>query len=384
MKFNKLADIAEIIMGQSPKGSSYNKKNLGLPLLNGAADYKGSSFNPNQYTTNPLKVAKKGDIILGIRATIGNFSIVDRDYCIGRGVAGIRPNEKIIDKSYLIRNVEKELNKIIHRAEGSTIKGIKKEDLSEIKIPCPPLETQQKIASILDKAQALCELDKQIINKYDQLAQSVFLEMFGDSLVNPKGWRKETLEKVTLYITDGKHGDCNDQQGSGYFFISAKDINNGIIDYSNARQIVKKDFEEVHKRTDLKIGDILLVNTGATIGKTAIAVDSEKTYKTTFQKSVAVIKPKTNILNSYFLKFLFSFQINIIAKSSSGSAVQNLLLSQIRKFQIIVPPFELQDDFEKKIRIIEYQKNLAQQSLKKSEELFQCLLQKAFKGELIK
>ncbi len=98
----KLSDIAKVIMGQSPSGSSYNNEGKGIELLNGAADYKGKFFNPKQFTSEPTRIAKKGDILLCIRATIGNFAIADSDYCIGRCVAAIRPMVEKADKGFLI------------------------------------------------------------------------------------------------------------------------------------------------------------------------------------------------------------------------------------------------------------------------------------------
>ena len=140
----ELQDISQVIMGQSPKGNSYNEENIGVPLLNGAADYKGNVFKPKKYTSLPTRLVQKGDILLGIRATIGNFAFSDNEYCIGRGVAAIRVDEKRANKGFILKCVERELNRIIHRAAGSTIKGIKKEDLTEMKLDLPPLDQQKK------------------------------------------------------------------------------------------------------------------------------------------------------------------------------------------------------------------------------------------------
>ena len=94
----------------------------------------------------------------------------------------------------------------------------------------------------------------------------------------PKDWEVKKLEEVTLLITDGKHGDCQNEENSGYYFLSAKDVINGKLQYHSARQITKSDFDEVNKRTALEIGDVLITNSG-TIGRLAIAEDIEKTRK---------------------------------------------------------------------------------------------------------
>lgn len=255
--------------------------------------------------------------------------------------------------------------------------------LEGIQIPLPPLSQQQKIANILDAADALRQNDKALIAKYDELTQSLFLDMFGDPVSNPKGWEKDILGNLTILITDGKHGNCNDEEDSGYYFVSAKDIRNDKINFKESRQIPKLEFEEVDRRTNLQAGDLVMINTGATIGRMAIADNIPETRRCTFQKSVAVIKVKPEYLISTFLKYVFELGLLSFVSKGSGSAIKNLLLSEMRRFSIILPSLELQNQFADRVAIIEQQKVLAQASLEKSEELFNSLLEKAFKGELV-
>ena len=114
------------------------------------------------------------------------------------------------------------------------------------------------------------------------------------------------MKELCLNITDGKHGDCTNQENSGYYFISAKDIIDSKIDYSNSRQITKEDYLEVNKRLKFEICDIVITNSGS-IGKIAVAEDIEKTPRTTFQKSVAVIKIDKQLANLKFLAHGFGF-----------------------------------------------------------------------------
>lgn len=143
-----------------------------------------------------------------------------------------------------------------------------------------------------------------------------------------------TLENLTLNITDGKHGDCTGEDNSGFYFISCKDIKDGIINYEDARQITEKDFFDTHKRTMLESDDILITNSG-TIGRMAFVKDVPNTYRTTFQKSVAIVKPdKTKILPKY-LYYLLRYCVHDFINQSNGSAQKNLLLSTMRNFKIV-------------------------------------------------
>ena len=156
---------------------------------------------------------------------------------------------------------------------------------------------------------------------------------------------KRTLQELCLNITDGKHGDCENEENSGYYFISCKDIFDGQINYKNARQITKADFEETHKRTMLEVDDILLTNSG-TIGRMAFVTDREATTKTTFQKSVAIIKPDKQKVLPRYLYYQLQNCVPQFINSSNGSAQKNLLLSTMRTFQI-----EIEENCEKQEKI---------------------------------
>ncbi|MFK0572236.1 restriction endonuclease subunit S [Endozoicomonas sp.] len=254
--------------------------------------------------------------------------------------------------------------------------------LKEAVIPLPPLAEQERIAAILDKADQLRQKRQQAIALADDFLRSVFLDMFGDPLANPKGWVVKSLGELTSLVTDGKHGDCKDEEGSGYYFLSAKNIRKSKLCLVGSREINYPEFAEVHRRTDLKPGDVLLVNTGATIGKVAIAPDSDYVYKSTLQKSVAVIKPKKELLNNQFLKQIILLKVDDFASKGSGSAIKNLLLSQIRDFPIILPPLAIQTKYCVIVNRVEAQSGVQEQSVKQSEKLFNALSQKAFAGDI--
>lgn len=265
---------------------------------------------------------------------------------------------------------------------GTTRGKLTKSALNSIEILLPELNKQDKIVEILEKSKELMDKRKEQIEALDELVKSKFIEMFGDPVINPKGWKCEELKNVTLKITDGKHGDCENEENSGYYFISAKDINDRKIYTENSRQITKKDFDETNKRTMLKAGDIIVVNTGATIGKTAIATIEDVSKNLTFQKSVAIITVDSDKLLSEFLEQYIIFDRDRIYNNASGSAQKNWLLSQMRSYKIILPPVELQTKFVNFVREVDKLKFEMEKSLKELEDSFNSLMQRAFNGEL--
>ena len=145
------------------------------------------------------------------------------------------------------------------------------------------------------------------------------------------------LDDLCSSITDGKHGDCVDEPSSGYYFISVKDVRGGKINYEDARQITKTDFDDTHRRTRLEPNDILITNSGL-IGRLAFMPDAEIVSRTTFQKSVAIIKPIGKVVLPRFLYCSIEFYRDTLEDLSGGTAQKNLLLGDLRKFQIPIPP----------------------------------------------
>jgi type I restriction enzyme S subunit len=331
--------------------------------------------------------AQIGDVLLArMKGTNKVLLVTEKEcgYIFSTGFVVLRPS-KNLNENYLLHYLKSRLfqDEKDKLCTGATQKAINNQNIEKLKIPLPPLTTQKRIAEILDAADALRRKDQELLKKYDELAQAIFIDMFGDPVKNEKGWDVKKLGDITHLITDGKHGNCNDEENSGYFFISAKDIYNDKINYSKSRQIPFTEFEEVDRRTNLNAGDIVMVNTGATIGKLAIVQNISETRKTTFQKSVAVIKLNNSFVLSEFIKYVFVLRIKNFANKGTGSAVQNLLLSEMRDFKIICPPIPLQEIFRKRIISLSDQKEICSSIESESDTLFQSLIQKAFNGELV-
>lgn len=185
------------------------------------------------------------------------------------------------------------------------------------------------------------------------------------------------MEEICLNITDGKHGNCKDEPNSGYFFISVKDINNGKINYDNARQITENDFLEVDKRTKLEDEDILITNSG-TIGKMVFIKNNKKVRKTTFQKSVAIIKPNKDKVNSKYLYYVLSSKVNKLINLSGGSVQKNLLLKDLRKLEIDLPSLETQEKIASILSALDNKIELNNEMNKTLEEMAQTLFKRWF------
>ena len=226
---------------------------------------------------------------------------------------------------------------------GATQKAITNAGLKKIRVSIPDYQLQEAIADQLDKISSVIQMRRSELQKLDDLVKARFVEMFG-TLDNPaRQFEYFTLKELCSKITDGKHGGCIQESGTQRYFVGAREIYDDEVHYDTAPEISIADFEKDYKRCNLEIGDFLIVNTGATIGKSAIASDY-RTEKTLLQKSVALLKVKRELLDPVFLQWCYRVNANMYMVESA-SAQPNLLLSKINSTKIYVPEIELQSQF---------------------------------------
>lgn len=301
---------------------------------------------------------------------------------IGSGEWIVFRNEKI-HPNYLRYYL---ISKPFHSMFMGTVKGVggsllraDPKQVGRFKILLPTMETQKRIAKILDDAVALRDKSKKLLAEYDLLAQSIFLEMFGGPVDNPKKWKISKLMDVCNKITDGTHQGPK-FKSTGIPFLLVSNIVDNEINYETKKFIDEDEYYRLTKSTKIDVGDLLYTSVGS-YGNPAIVKDKRKFC---FQRHIAHLKIKSEMVNAVFLHAMMKSPLvkRQADKFAIGVAQKTLNLKTIRNFDIYHPPYPLQNQFAEKIDLIEKQKKLAKQGLKESEDLFNCLLQKAFKGEL--
>ena len=142
----QIDDISQVTMGVSPSSKTYNEDNIGLPLLNGAADFEGKLIKPSKFTSEPKKICKKGDMVFGVRATIGNIVFADKEYALGRGVASVEPNDKVF-REFIYYSLDNSMANLINNASGSVFLNLKKADITDLKV-CYSEEIVEKFNNV--------------------------------------------------------------------------------------------------------------------------------------------------------------------------------------------------------------------------------------------
>lgn len=376
-----LRSVCEIIMGQAPAGDTYNDDKVGLPLIAGASDFGEITPKPTRFTTAAAKISRVNDIIVCVRATIGDLNWSDGEYCLGRGVAALRVNERNADRNYIWRAVEHGADRLSALGRGATFKQISKPDIADFEIPLPPLEDQKRIAAILDQADELRRKRHRALDRLSQLGQAIFIEMFGDLAAS--GIEAESLGSLTSKIGSGatpKGGDSA-YKSEGIPLIRSMNVRDGhFLD----KGLAFIDEEQASKLDNVVVrgGDVLLNITGASVARACIAPASMDGARV--NQHVSIIRPMERILSVFVEAYLLLPVVKkgLLAIAGSGATRQAITKAQIEQLSIPVPPIQQQESFAQRVSVVQQQKDASEAHRAYLDGLFASLQHRAFRGEL--
>jgi len=301
---------------------------------------------------------------------------------IGSTLARMKIHSNKSDPKFLFWFLESNFELIKSQRTGATIPHVNGAALKELLIPLPPLPIQKRIAEILDAADALRRKDQELLKKYDELAQAIFIDMFGDPVKNEKGWNR--IISTNYYEVRGRVGwkgyKKTDLRQKGAIVLGATHVTNtGEIDLSKVVYLSEEKFAESPEIAVQK-DDLIFVQRGNTIGKVALV--RADLGNATINPVVLIFRPLN--ANPLFLLYLIlnKEQNREFVKSNSGSAQPMITQEFMRNYVFIDVPSKNQEMFANKIKLVEALKVKSQISNNLSDTFFNSFLQKAFKGEL--
>lgn len=370
--FKKIKEVAEVVGGSTPKTNIEEYWGEGHFWVT-PAELDGSKYIGKTVRTITDKAIEKtnlsllpvGTVLLSSRAPIGKVCITRAPMYCNQGFKNLICGEKLYNE-YAYYYLKNNVSFLQSLGTGATFKEISKKVVEGITIPIPPLSEQHRIVEELDLLSNIIEKKKEQLKELDNLAQSIFYNMFGDPVTNEKGWKVEKLSTV-CDVRDGTH-DSPKYVDKGYPLITSKNVVNGSLSFENVNLITEKDLNAINVRSKVDDGDIIMPMIG-TIGKPVIV----KKIREFAIKNVALIKftESKNVLNIYIQKLLDNKIYSIFLKGLNQGVTQKFVsLKTIRQLPIPLPPLPLQQQFASKIEAIEQQKELIKQSIKEVETLF--------------
>ena len=366
----KLEDIIEIEMGQSPKSEFYNQTGEGLPFLQGnrTFGYKYPYFDT--YCTENKKIANKNDVIMSVRAPVGDLNIAQTQISLGRGVCAMRLKGEQ-NSNYLFYLMKHNIKEMINRESGTVFGSVNKKDILglDVKITNNKLE-QKAIAHILSTLDDKIEVNNQINKTLENMAQAIFKQWFvdfefpnedgepykssGGEMVEselgmiPKGWEVKELVDVLETLEAGnrpKGGAGNLTEGIPS--IGAENIIGlGKYDYSKEKYVTEEYFAKMNKGK-VNPGDVLLYKDGAQLGRKTMFMNGFPHKKCCINSHVFILRTNDMLTQSYLYFWLDQDWVTqSIINLNANSAQPGINQSKLKTLKILTPMFNYVEMFD--------------------------------------
>jgi type I restriction enzyme S subunit len=376
MRTVTLGDYIEILSGFAFKSSLFNSEARGLPLVRIRDVVPGYSETYSDEDFDEKYLLEDGDLLIGMDGEFNCARWKGGKALLNQRVCRVIASSKNLDDQYLFYFLPRPLKQIEAKSNFVTVKHLSVKQIQAIKIPLPPLEEQRRIAAILDKADGVRRKRKEAIRLTEELLRSTFLEMFGDPVTNPKGWEKIKLGNLCTIVRGGSPRPINDYLGGSIPWIKIGDATEGDDIYIHkTAEAIKPD--GVKKSRYLEPGSLIFANCGVSLGFARIL----KIAGCIHDGWLAFSDLDKSINQIFVLKLLNSITEHFRAIAPDGTQ-PNLNTTIMKNFEIPVPPIDLQEKFAVVSHYLTDSIKKNSEMFEQSENLFNSLLQRAFRGEL--
>ena len=400
----KLREVClELASGGRPKGGAVASGvfSIGAEHLDGkgGVNISNPKFIPNEYYRSIGKGKVKTNDILIVKdgATTGKVSFIDDKFPLSEAAINEHVFRIEVDRSKIFPNYcfhylscNTGQRAIMSDFRGATVGGISKGILDKISIPLPLLPIQKRISEILDAANALKRKDQELLKKYDELAQAIFIDMFGDPVKNEKGWEVKKLKDISVKIHSGNtpKGGSNVYVKNGITFFRSQNVWKNNLIYDDIAFIDEKTHKSMSK-SSLKHKDILMTKTGrintenSSLGRAALFLGDDNSANV--NGHVYLIRLQETQVHEFAAHILTSPSYRDIIREVCVGGIDKRQLNKdhIENFPIIYPSIKNQRRFAEILNTIKHQKARSENAARNSENLFNSLIKKAFNGELV-
>lgn len=354
----RLKYVASVEMGQSPPAAEYSlSPEIGLPFLQGTADFGAEHPTPKVYCSSATKLSSPGDILFSVRAPVGELNVADQIYGIGRGLCGIRVGEGLTQRFawWALHVVRDHLNL---EATGSTYDAVSAEDVANLRLPIPDESVQDFIGEYLDhetsRIDALIATKERLLELLAEkrralITQSVTRGLNPNAPMRDSGlpWLGEIprhwdfcLLKRHFHVALGKMLDSKAQSGPGTSrpYLRAANIHWGRVLVDDVNEMLFTDDERTWYR--LRKGDLLVTEGGVTVGRSAIWQDElPECY---YQNSLNRVRPKKDASPKLLYYWLYALKLNgYIDLLASKATFGHLTKEMLEELPVLfVPPNE--------------------------------------------
>ncbi len=386
----KLIDICNMQSGGTPRRGTaeyYNGEILWAKIgdienaENGFINTTEEKITPAGLSAIRNRLFPKNTVLLAMYGSVGKVAIAGCELSTNQAILGLIPDEEKLDYRFLAYWLKFKKNALLNEARGVALQNISKTIVAKQVILLPSLEDQMRTVSILDQADALRRRRKEAAKLLDEYVQSVFMEMFGDPVTNPKGWKQMSGGDYSKQISVGVViKPASHYAERGVIALRSLNVKKNYINLDKIVYFSENAHKSVVAKSTLRFRDIVIVRTGAT--GTAAVIPQELDGINCID--LIIVRPNPDIVNPYYLSFLFnSDRVKaIVASKEVGGIQKHFNIGAIRKLPLPMPPLEIQNKFEDIYLDTEILKVKMQTQNQEIENQFNTLMQQAFVGAL--
>jgi len=395
----RLGEVAAILMGQSPPSESYNSEGIGLPFLQGKAEFGEVYPTPIKWCSRPLRISPPGAILLSVRAPVGDVNLAPFQCCIGRGLAAICANEKV-DTAFLFHWLRLAKPKLEEHGTGTTFQSINRNVLENFPIPLPPLPEQRAIAHVLRTVQRAKEATEGVIAALKELKKSLMQHLFTYGPVPvtkrervplqeteigpiPAHWRVVRLGEVLQLMRNGLTYR-QERNHKGVPVTRIETISDGNINPNKVGYISSIDKGQIENYRLLP-GDILFshINSEPHLGKTAIYQGNPPLIL--HGMNLLLLRVHPSVSDPYFLFYLLSHErakgtfIGLAARAVGQSSIN---MGKLRNLSVPLPPLAEQRKIARMLQAVDAKIAAEERRRAALEDLFKTLLHALMSGRM--
>jgi len=332
-------------MGQSPPSSLCNEDGNGLPFFQGNADFGHRYPVAHVWIEQEFKVGKEGDILVSVRAPVGELNVANERCVIGRGLAAIRPTQTEPMYAYFLMHERRRRMEAL--GQGSTFDAINNSDLRDLDILLPPLPEQKKIAAILSSVDEAIQATQAVIEQTRRVKEGLLQELLTKGIGHtrfkqteigeiPEGWEIAPIAEVSRVI-DCKHRTPA-YSDSGFPVVRPGDVGNGALSLEGCLVVSQGEYDDLIEKHRPQVGDIVY-SRNQNYGASAYV---EEDLEFAIGQDVCIIQPTK--LRTLFMHYTLSSEViwKQIRRIMAGSTFKRINLGDIRKFKVPVVPVEEQ------------------------------------------
>lgn len=389
-----LGDLVTIKGGGTPSKKVEEYWNGDIPWAS-VKDLKGNEISSTAdfiteagVKNSATNLIPAGTILTATRMALGRFVVTSVDMAINQDLKALFINDSsVVERNYLIKFLSSKAKYIEGEGKGATVKGITLDFLKELQIPLPPLDEQKRIAAILDKADSVRRKRQQAIDLADDFLRSVFLDMFGDPVTNPKGWEVKkfgtVIDLLTDYHANGSYKTLNenvtllDEPNYAYMVRTTDLEKKNYTD--NVKYIDQHAYEHLSKTK--VYGGELVINKIGSAG--AVYLMPYLNRPVSLAMNQFMIRCNEHCLNEFaYYQLKTNAGARELEKRVQGAVTKTITKDAVRDIPIILPPIKLQRQFIDVVEKINKLKANTDNSSGLIGAKFNSISQKAFTGEL--